>query len=674
MITAEPVAATSLVERPNLSAEQKQLILQAAGEMISATVTGRSINLPDPTLAGAAETLLSGAFVSLKRAGHLRSCCGGLLDRLSPLVRILHDAAHRTAREDVRFPPVSSTELQHLDIEVWLLFNPEVVTARGEDRVHAVITGGKHGVVVSRGSAHGLLLPGVAADHEWDSRRFLEQVCVKAGLHPSLWKDDDTRLLTFEGEAIHGRIQHSEVARGVPLLGLEELAAYAAFCHRNIVLLLQGATPNYYLPGVPDGTVTGVALLVRRGGETEGLSLHQLSLRPGLALQSTLYALSEVVARKLARERIDLETLQNLDVGVAVFHDAALHGTVADLDLAGLEPPTRAALVMERNRSALVFDPQASATELVETAGRQAAVRRPSGAALYSLETLTREPRLVLTSVPRPVRGPATRPAAVAGKFYPADAGELSSLLDELLAGERQPEPWAAAMVPHAGLPYSGRLAADVLKRIAIPRTVIVLGPKHTPLGVEWAVAPQQTWAMPGFAVESDIILARRLMQAIPGLELDAAAHEQEHAIEVELPFLAWLAPSTRVVGIALGEADWPACRRFAEGLAEVLQPRQDQPLLLISSDMNHFATDAENRRLDALALAALERCNPRDVYETVTTNHISMCGVVPAVIVLETLRLLGSEGRAQRVGYATSADMTGDTSRVVGYAGMLFK
>ncbi len=95
--------------------------------------------------------------------------------------------------------------------------------------------------------------------------------------------------------------------------------------------------------------------------------------------------------------------------------------------------------------------------------------------------------------------------------------------------------------------------------------------------------------------------------------------------------------------------------------------------MLLISSDMNHFATDAENRRLDALALAALERGDPEALYETVTRNSISMCGVLPAVIVLETLRLLGQFKRAEHVGYATTADVTGDTSRVVGYAGMLF-
>ena len=75
------------------------------------------------------------------------------------------------------------------------------------------------------------------------------------------------------------------------------------------------------------------------------------------------------------------------------------------------------------------------------------------------------------------------------------------------------------------------------------------------------------------------------------------------------------------MVGIAIGHGDLESCRRFAEGLADLLREREERPLLLISSDMNHFATDAENRRLDALALAALERRDPEALYETVTST-----------------------------------------------------
>ena len=89
---------------------------------------------------------------------------------------------------------------------------------------------------------------------------------------------------------------------------------------------------------------------------------------------------------------------------------------------------------------------------------------------------------------------------------------------------------------------------------------------------------------------------------------------------------------------------------------------------------MNHFASDEENRRLDAIALEALETLDPDRLYQVVTSNEISMCGLRPAVIVLECLKQLEQITGCQRIGYATSGDVSGDTSRVVGYAGVTFQ
>jgi AmmeMemoRadiSam system protein B len=186
-------------------------------------------------------------------------------------------------------------------------------------------------------------------------------------------------------------------------------------------------------------------------------------------------------------------------------------------------------------------------------------------------------------------------------------------------------------------------------------------------------VAPHRTWQLPGGAVESDPVLARKLARVIDGLELDALAHQREHGVEVELPIIARLSPQTRVVGIAIGGGDLETCEQFADGLAEVIRPMEERPLLLISSDMNHFANDAETRRLDRLALAELERQDPDALYHTARRHHISMCGMLPAVIILKTLQRLDALGEAKLIGYGTSADTTGDTARVVGYAGMVF-
>ena len=146
-------------------------------------------------------------------------------------------------------------------------------------------------------------------------------------------------------------------------------------------------------------------------------------------------------------------------------------------------------------------------------------------------------------------------------------------------------------------------------------------------------------------------------------------SHQREHSIEVQLPLLARLAPHARVVGIALGSGDLDRCREFAAGLADVLRARQEKPLLAISTDLNHYASEAENRRLDAIALSALERLDPAEVYQTTLKHKISMCGLLPTLVVLDTLRRLDLLHTCQPVGYGTSADAGGDTNRVVGYA-----
>ncbi len=162
-------------------------------------------------------------------------------------------------------------------------------------------------------------------------------------------------------------------------------------------------------------------------------------------------------------------------------------------------------------------------------------------------------------------------------------------------------------------------------------------------------------------------------MTVSEGLHLDALAHQQEHCIEVQLPLLAQLAPQTRVVGIVVGAGNLERCRQFAIGLAKVIRKWRPKPLIVISTDMNHYASDSENRRLDEIALSALERLDPEVVYKTTSKHKISMCGILPTIIGLETLRQLQTLKKCQRVAYATSADVTGDKSRVVGYAGMLF-
>ncbi len=483
--SSQPPKPSGKTTKPEFTQEQEAAILGAACRRVVAAVRRQPAESSRQALGEIADVPVYGAFVTLRRAGQLRACCG-ILGPSVALGEAVDQAADRAATDDPRFEPIARAELKHLDVDVWILWGPEPVMARGEDRVGAVEIG-KHGVQIARGHARGLLLPGVAIEHGFDARTFLQQVCLKAGLPTDAWKSDDTALMVFEGQAIEGRL--------------------ADACR------------------------------------------------------------------------------------LAVEDD----------------------------------------------------VRRP----------------------------------AVAGGFYPSDADEVRREVDAMFARVEpsvKPEPWAGALVPHAGWMYSGRLAAAVFSRIAFPDCAIVLCPKHHAEGARWAVAPHRRWLFPGGELASDAELAARLADGVDGLELDAAAHRQEHAIEVQLPLLAHVSPKLRVVGIAVGDASLPELLRFGIAMSVVLREMPRRPLLIVSSDMNHFADDATTRRVDRAALDAIASLNPELVYETIHRNRISMCGAAPCVVAMETLRWLGSLNCCESVGYATSADAGGPTDRVVGYAGLLFK
>ena len=235
-----------------------------------------------------------------------------------------------------------------------------------------------------------------------------------------------------------------------------------------------------------------------------------------------------------------------------------------------------------------------------------------------------------------------------------------------------------AVLVPHAGWIYSGKLAAQTLKQVSIPSWTIIVAPQHRGGGAEWAVAPHKTWMLPGKNVEADVTLTERMIQAVDFFAYDAVPHAQEHAIEVLLPILAKLSPGTKISAIAMAMSSWAMIKQGAAQFAAFLESLPEKPLLIISSDMNHFANEETTRRIDRIALDAIQRSvaelNPEFVLQTIYEQQISMCGAVPAVFVMETLRVLGRLDYVEEVGYTTSAEASGDTGRVVGYAGLIFR
>lgn len=262
------------------------------------------------------------------------------------------------------------------------------------------------------------------------------------------------------------------------------------------------------------------------------------------------------------------------------------------------------------------------------------------------------------------------RPPAVAGAFYPAQPDRLEKEVRAHLAVGAAPRPAFGAIVPHAGYVYSGPVAGAVYARLAVPSATIILCPNHTGRGAGAALEPSGAWRTPLGEVRVNRRLAGRLLELAPSLEEDSAAHAREHSLEVQLPFLQVLRPEMELVPICIGRMDLALCRELGEALATVRAEEEDPPLLLASSDMNHYESREVGRRKDERALACIEAIDPEGLFATVVAESISMCGFLPATVLLFAARQAGVK-EACIVARRDSGDETGDTSSVVGYAGV---
>jgi len=265
------------------------------------------------------------------------------------------------------------------------------------------------------------------------------------------------------------------------------------------------------------------------------------------------------------------------------------------------------------------------------------------------------------------------RSPAVAGRFYPSDPQQLRRELDSFLSGEapRSKIRARACVVPHAGYKYSGHVAGAVYSRMDIPARVILVGPRHFPRGASFAILSEGAWQTPLGPAPVDRSLAEKIKRACPLLREDSVAHESEHSLEVQLPFLQRLAPSFTFVPIVIGSSQFADLEALGVAIAEVIGSEPEPILLITSSDMNHYESEEITRVKDGKALDRVLAIDPRGLFDTVRKEEISMCGYGAAVATLTAVRLLGP-AQGELVRYATSGEITGDFQEVVGYAGII--
>jgi AmmeMemoRadiSam system protein B len=281
------------------------------------------------------------------------------------------------------------------------------------------------------------------------------------------------------------------------------------------------------------------------------------------------------------------------------------------------------------------------------------------------------------------------RTPAVAGRFYPGHADELLRHVLKYTSPVAKTISVIGCIAPHAGYMYSGSVAGCVYSQLEIPETCVILCPNHTGKGRPLAIMANTTWQTPLGAVPADENIGARLLQRFPAMEEDSAAHRYEHAIEVQLPFLQARRDAQRegrthdrrsdlkIVPIAIGTSDFDVLRALGEALADVVAAQEEvgegKILIIASSDMNHYESDAITRVKDNKAIERILAIDARGLWEVVMNEDISMCGFGPAVVMLTAAKLLGATSAAL-LKYATSGEVSGDFDSVVGYAGIVVK
>ncbi len=262
------------------------------------------------------------------------------------------------------------------------------------------------------------------------------------------------------------------------------------------------------------------------------------------------------------------------------------------------------------------------------------------------------------------------REPAVAGQFYAAEKKQLEISLDDMIRECPEKIDAIGAVSPHAGYMYSGTVAGQVYGRLSPRDTYVILSPNHTGSGARFALSTEP-WRTPLGETGIDQDFESVLLKKTALLKKDADAHSREHSIEVQLPFIQRISPQAKIVPITVKFSDLSESRELAEAIASALVETGRSAVIIASSDMTHYETRESAARKDHMAIQRMLDIDPEGLLRTVEKMDISMCGYIPAAIMLLSAKKLGAK-KTELVRYTDSGGVTGDTSEVVGYAGII--
>ncbi len=263
-----------------------------------------------------------------------------------------------------------------------------------------------------------------------------------------------------------------------------------------------------------------------------------------------------------------------------------------------------------------------------------------------------------------------TREAAVAGSFYPANKEELAAELNGFLEKAGKGKKSRFIISPHAGYAYSGRIAARAFKALEQVGLYIIIGPNHTGLGERISISDASHWKTPLGKAEIDVEFRKKLLSKL-GIDADDLAHIGEHSCEVQIPFIQTLFPNAKILPISVGVYDLASLELLGKALFEA--SKGQKTCIIASSDFSHFLGEEEAKERDLEAIKFIEKMDWKEFHSKVVEKNLSICGFAPITTAMILAEKAGMK-KGTLIEYTSSAETTGDTLNVVGYAAVKFE
>ncbi len=282
-------------------------------------------------------------------------------------------------------------------------------------------------------------------------------------------------------------------------------------------------------------------------------------------------------------------------------------------------------------------------------------------------------------SKPQKLEVKMKRKPFVSGQFYPDNKKELKEIIENYLQAaevSEVKEKIIGVLVPHAGYPYSGGVAAFSYKALKDKNinTIIMLGPSHQATFEGFALYGDGFWETPLGEVAIDEEVAKKLKSKCLLLKENKNAHNYEHSLEVQLPFLQVILKDFKIVPIMTLFPKYEECESLAKAISEVIRESKKNIIFLISSDLYHGYSYKECVETDKKTLSYIERLSPKDFYNALLKEEVAACGGFPIVIGMLIAKNLSEKVKAKVLKYTNSNEVMGVKSGYcVGYSSVIF-